>query len=378
MLFTLSPARLYAILVKEFNQLKRDHTTFVIIIAIPLIQLILFGYAINADPKRLPTALIASDYSQFTRTFIDALKNTDYFDFVQTLTNEKQGDKLLASGKVKFVLNIPSDFSRKLVKGEKPQVLLEADATDPTSTRNAVAAANFLQQTVFNDTGVGALNYLKTPNPPFTVNMHLRYNPSGITQYNIVPGLMGIILTMTLVLVTAMAITRERERGTMENLLTMPASPLEVIVGKTLPYIMIGYIQVTLVLFMAYQLFDVPIKGSLLLLLAVSLPFIFSNLFMGIAFSTLAETQLQASQFSMFFFLPSILLSGFAFPFQGMPKWAQFIGNILPLTHFVNITRGIMLKGNGINEIWPDVWPIILFMVIAMVVGVLRYQRTLD
>jgi ABC-2 type transport system permease protein len=373
-----SLARLWAVVVKEFNQFKRDHTTFAMIIGIPLVQILLFGYAINVNPKNLPVAVLSADNSIFTRTLVSKLETTKYFQVTKNINTEAEAEKLLRTGKVQFVLNIPVDFSRKFIRGEQPAVLLEVDAADPASIGNALAAVNALAPTLFDFDLTGSLAYLKPTTPPATINTHLRYNPNQITQYNIVPGLIGIILTMTLVMVTAMIITRERERGTIETLLTTPARPLEVIIGKSLPYVIVGYLQMGLLVIVAKVLFDIPLHGSLFVLIVATLPFILGNLLVGIAFSTIAQTQLQASQMTMFFFLPSLLLSGFAFPFRGMPEWAQWIGQCLPMTHYVNITRGIFLKGNGWIEIWPDLWPILIFMVVATFVGVSRYRQTLD
>lgn len=372
--------RLRALIIKEFCQLKRDYTTFAMIIMIPVIQILIFGYAINNDPKHLPAIVLSSDYSDFTRTYVNGLKNTGYFDVIEVTRDEGVAEKMLATGQVHFIVNIPSDFTRQLIRGQRPALLIEADGTDPTAITNAVAAANAITPTIFNSLLVGSLSDLANTQTPssFELRTHIKYNPSGITQYNVVPGLMGVILTMTLVMVTAMAITRERERGTMENLLSTPVRPVEVIIGKTLPYIVVGYTQAVIILTAAYFLFHVPMHGSLLLLLILTLPFIFANLLVGITFSTVAYTQLQASQMSIFFFLPSIMLSGFIFPFRGMPIWAQWIGQVLPMTHFINITRGVLLKGNGFSYVWPEVWPILLFMFVAVFIGIRRYRQTLD
>lgn len=376
--FGYSWQRLWAILIKEFNQFKRDHTTFALIIGIPVIQILLFGYAININPKNLPLAVLSADHSPFTRTLITRLKNTGYFHFIGYLSSEQEAEKALATRKAQFVLTIPPDFSNRLVRGERPSLLLEIDALDPGSIGSALTAIQTLNPFILDPDLTGPLSGLRPQPMPFTFKTHLRYNPNEITQYSIVPGLIGVILTMTLVTVTAMIITRERERGTMETLLTTPAQPLEVIIGKSLPYIIVGYLQLTLLLLAARILFHIPLYGSLLLLILVTFPFILANLLVGIAFSTMADTQLQASQMSVFFFLPSILLSGFAFPFRGMPEWAQWIGQCLPMTHYVNIARGILLKGNGWPEIWPDLWPILLFLVIAAWIAVTRYRKTLD
>ncbi len=329
-------------------------------------------------PKNLPTAVLAADNSAFGRSLVTALQNSGYFKVVKQIGSEAEADELLTRGEVQFVVTIPQDFSRKLVRGEKPVLLIEADATDPSATGNAVAALAGIGAGALARDLQGSLRYLAKAPDPLEIRVHRRYNPEGVTQYNIVPGLMGVILTMTMVLMTGLAMTRERERGTFENLLATPALPLEVMTGKIVPYILIGLIQVTLVLLGARFIFAVPMQGSLLLLYAVVLLFIAANLTLGITFSSIARNQLQAMQMTFFFFLPSMLLSGFMFPFRGMPDWAQVIGNLLPLTHFLVLVRGIMLKGNGIMVLWPQVWPILAFMLAVIAVGLRFYRSTLD
>ena len=373
-----SLSRWWGIVVKEFIQLKRDRLTFGMIVGIPIIQLLLFGFAINGDPKGLPTAIISADHSEFSRSFVHGMENTGYFRIVRILESEQEGDALLTRGEVQFVVTIPVNFSRKLLRGEKPALLVEADATDPTATGNALAALSQLAQTVLARDLRGGLARLNGSGPPFEVRVQRRYNPEGITQYNIVPALMGVILTMTMVLMTGLAMTRERERGTMENLLATPALPVEVMTGKIVPYIMIGLVQATLIMLAARYIFSVPFLGSVPLLYGIILIFIAANLVLGITFSSIARNQLQAMQMTFFFFLPSILLSGFMFPFRGMPGWAQAIGEILPLTHFVRLVRGILLKGNGWMELWPNVWPLLLFTLAVMAVGLKLYRKTLD
>jgi ABC-2 type transport system permease protein len=370
--------RLWAIVLKEFIQMKRDRVTFGMMVGIPLIQLLLFGFAINTDPKHLPTAIRAADQGPFARTFVAALRQSGYFTLVREAATEAETQELLQLGAVQFVINIPEDFSHKILRGEQPTVLIEADATDPAAVGPAVAATRALADSVLNRDLAGPLARLRARSGPVNFQIHAHYNPENITQYNIVPGLMGVVLTMTMVIITALAITRERERGTMENLLATPARPFEVMVGKILPYIAVGYIQVTLILLAAHFIFQVPMIGSFSLLYAVALLFIAANLAVGITFSTLAQNQLQAVQMAFFFFLPSILLSGFMFPFRGMPEWAQWIGTCLPNTHFLRIVRGILLKGNGPREIAPEIWPLLLFLTVAMLVGVKRYRQTLD
>jgi ABC-2 type transport system permease protein len=373
-----SARRLWAIMVKEFVQMRRDRLTFAMMVAIPILQLVLFGFAINADPRALPTAVLSADPSIYSRTFVYALENTGYFRIVRDVKTEAEAERAMALGTVQFVLTIPANFSRDLARGERPSLLMEADASDPAATSNALAALITLNQTALARDLEGTLSTLQPVAPPFEVRVHRRYNPEGITQYNIVPGLIGTILTMTMVMMTALAMTRERERGTMENLLATPVRPLEVMIGKILPYIVVGYVQVTIILLAAKLLFQVPIVGSLALLSAALILFIAANLAVGFTFSTLARNQLQAMQMAFFFFLPSILLSGFMFPFRGMPDWAQWIGEALPLTHFLRILRGILLKGSGPGEIAPSLWPIALFLLVVTTIALRRYRETLD
>jgi ABC-2 type transport system permease protein len=376
--FSFNFARFVAIVRKEFIQMRRDRLTFAMMFGIPILQLILFGFAINSDPKNLPVAVLASDNSPFARRFIHAMENSGYFQIADHVETEDDARQLLARGEVQFVLNLPSDFSRKLVRGERPAMLVQADATDPSAVSSAVQVMNEISRTAFDRDLAGPLQKLGAQRGPVELRIHLEYNPDRITQYNIVPGLMGVVLTMTMVMITALAVTRERERGTMESLLATPALPLEVMTGKIVPYILVGYVQVTVILLAARILFRVPMVGSLPLLYLCALSFIAATLAVGITISTLVRNQLQAMQMSFFFFLPSLLLSGFMFPFRGMPEWAQVIGQALPLTHFLRVLRGILLKGNGFPDVWPDIWPILAFGLLVMAFGALRYRRTLD
>jgi ABC-2 type transport system permease protein len=373
-----SISRWLGIVGKEFIQLKRDRLTFGMIIGIPVLQLVLFGFAINSDPKHLPTAMLDADRSEFSRSIVAGLRNSDYFEFVGEASDEEHADELLARGAAQFVVTIPTGFSRALVRGERPAVLIEADATDPAATGNAIAAVNNLARTVLARDLVGPLAPLAAGDAPFEVRIHPRYNPEAITQYNIVPGLMGVILTMTMVLMTGLAITRETERGTMENLLATPATALEVMTGKIVPYVAIGLVQVTLVLILARLIFGVPMLGNIVVLYVGVLVFIAANLTLGLMFSSLARNQLQAMQMTFFFFLPSILLSGFMFPFRGMPGWAQAIGEVLPLTHFLRIVRGVLLKGNDLATVAPELWPIAAFMLAVILIGLRVFRSTLD
>ena len=380
-----SLVRWWSVVLKEFLQLRRDRVTFAMMIGIPIMQLFLFGFAINADPKHLLTGVIAADQSEFTRSFLASMRNSDYFDLATTLPDETAGREALAKGQLQFVVTIPPDFTRKLVRGEKPSLLVEADATDPAATGLAVASLSQLVQGVVSKDMKGALSPLAggaggsaSTAPPFDVRIHKLYNPEGITQYNIIPGLMGTILTMTMVMMTGLAMTRERERGTMENLLATPVHPLEVMTGKIVPYIFIGLVQVTIILLMAFFVFQVPFVGSVWMVYVSALLFIVASLTVGITLSSLAQNQLQATQLTFFYFLPNILLSGFMFPFVGMPKWAQVIGNLLPMTYFNRLTRGILLKGNGWFELWPSIWPLMVVTVVVLGVALRFYRKTLD
>ncbi|MHB1199076.1 MAG: ABC transporter permease [Polaromonas sp.] len=371
-------ARVAAIIVKEFQQMLRERLTFAMAIGVPVMQLILFGYAINNDPKGLPTALVAYDNGPLARSLVASVQNTGYFNIVAQPPTEAQAERLLELGKVQFAIVIPPDFSRRLVRSEKPAVLVSVDATDPAAASNAIAALGQVTPLALAHDLKGTLAGLQPREPPFELRIHRRYNPEGLTRYNIVPGLIGTILTMTMVMLTSLAMTRERERGTMENLLATPVRPFEVMVGKITPYIIIGYVQLSVIIVAAIVLFGVPILGSLTLLMAVIGLFMLANLGVGFTFSTLASNQLQAMQMTFFFFLPSILLSGFMFPFRGMPQWAQWLGEMLPLTHLLRAVRAIMLKGATLSEIIPNLWPMALFLLVVGGIALKRYRQTLD
>ncbi len=359
--------------------MRRDGVTLRLVIALPLMQLILFGYAINGDPKHLPTAIVAADASEFSRSLIEGMKNSRYFEITRRLTSELEGDRLLAEGRVKFLVVIPPDFDRKLIRGEKPVVLVAADATDPSATGNAIASlSQIAQRTVGRDLIGVAARSGSFASPPLEVRVQARYNPDGITQYNTVPGLLAVVLSLSCTILTSIAVTKERERGTLENLLATPVRPLELMAGKVLPYVVVGYVQAFFCLGLARVLFGVPFEGSILLLMVMTGVFILASLAVGFTFSTLAQTQMQAMQMSQFFFLPGMLLSGFMFPFEGMPKFAQWIGSVLPMTHFLRIVRGIMLKGNGLFDVLPHFWPLAAFTLAAVLLALARYRQTLD
>src|SRR4030095_5365083 len=359
--FSFSMARTVAIFVKEFQQMLRDRLTFAMAIGVPILQLVLFGYAINTDPKGLPTTIVSYDSGPLARSLVAALQNTGYFRITRQSASEGEAEALLETGDVQFMVAIPPDFSRRVVRGERPALLVAVDATDPSASGNALAALGQVAQQALRADLVGPLARLQPGEPPFELRVHRRYNPEGLSRYNIVPGLIGTILTMTMVMLTGLAMTRERERGTMENLLATPVRPVEVMIGKILPYIVMGYIQLGVILVAALLLFEVPMEGSLLLLMGMIGIFMLANLAVGVTFLTLGANHLQAMQMTFFFFLPSILLSGFMFPFRGMPVWAQWIGEVLPLTHFLRIVRGILLKGNVTAQLLPELWPMLLF-----------------
>jgi ABC-2 type transport system permease protein len=371
-------ARMAAVFIKEFQQMMRDRLTFGMAVGVPILQLVLFGYAINTDPKGLPTALVAADTGPLAGSIVATLQNTGYFRIVHQGTSEAEAEKLLESGKVQFLVVIPPQFTRQLVRGERPALLVAVDATDPSASGNALAALNAAAVQSLQRDLAGPLQRLRQGPAPYEVIVHRRYNPEGLSRYNIVPGLIGTILTMTMVMLTSLAMTRERERGTMENLLATPVLPAEVMAGKILPYVVIGYVQLGVILGAAWLLFDVPLVGSFTLLMAMIGVFIVANLGVGFTFSTLARNQLQAMQMTFFFFLPSMLLSGFMFPFRAMPQWAQWLGELLPLTHFLRIVRGIMLKGNTAGLLLPELWPMLAFMAVAGFIALKRYRQTLD
>ncbi|MGE4527762.1 MAG: ABC transporter permease [Rhodospirillaceae bacterium] len=373
-----SCARLLAMISKEFVQIRRDPPTFGMMVGIPLIQLMLFGFAINSDPKHLPTAVRDADAGSVGRAVIAAMQASQYFHVTLIPDTEAAVEDAFAHGDAQFVVTVPADFSRRVLRGERPALLVEADATDPAATANALSALDRLSAAAAARELTGPFAKLKQGEAPFEMRVHRRYNPEGETTFNIVPGLMGVVLTMTMVIMTCLAVTRERERGTMETLLAMPLSPFEVMLGKILPYVAIGYLQVVFILAAAKLIFAVPMMGSLALLSAVTVVFISANLAVGYTFSTVAANQLQAVQMGFFFFLPSIMLSGFMFPFRGMPEWAQVIGEALPLTHFLRIVRGILLKGSGWGAIAPDLAAIAAFLFVAGFIAVRRYRMTLD
>jgi len=366
--------RTWAMLLKEFIQLKRDRVSFAMIIMIPLIQLLLFGYAINTNPRHLPTAVLLQESSDVGRSILRALENTQYFKVTHIVRDEAEFNRLLAKGAVLFAIEIPAGFERDLRRGDRPAILVASDATDPVASGSALAALNGVLQTALRyDHGIP-----ETVMAPFEFRTHARYNPAAETSLNIVPGLVGTILTMTMLIFTALSVTREIERGTMESLLSMPIRPVEIMLGKIVPYIMVGFIQAALILSIGILLFGVPLLGSLTLLAMLSTLFITANLAIGYTFSTLAQNQLQAMQMSLMFFLPNILLSGFMFPFAGMPVWAQWIGEALPLTHYLRIVRSIMLKGATLPDLYFDTAALTGLMLFAMAVAVTRFRRTLD
>ncbi len=370
--------RLYAVVVKEFLQLMRDRPTLGMIVGIPLIQLTLFGFAINTDPKHLPTALIVQDDGPLARSVVSALRATDYFAIKHAARDAAEADRMIRANEAQFIIEIPPDFDRRLVHGERPAVLLIADATDPTGTVGAVAGANGAMTRALRRELTGPLAFLAQGPAPFELRIQERYNPAGEARRNIVPGLIGTILTMTMLIYTSISVTKEIERGTMEALLSMPVRPVEIMLGKILPYVAVGAVQMAIVLVVATAFFRVPIVGSLATLVPLTLLFIVANLSMGYTFSTIAANQMQAFQMSFMFFLPSMLLSGFLFPFRGMPDWAQDLGSLLPLTHYLRIVRSVMLKGSNFSELSGDAGALALFTLAAMTLAIMRFRQTLD
>lgn len=370
--------RIWAVFLKELTQTRRDRLTFAMMFGIPIIQLTLFGFAINTDPKNLPTAVLVQEQSPIIRTLLEGMKNSDYFDFVIETEDVRESDELLARGDVAFVITFPSGFTEKFIRGERPQILIEADASDPAASSGALGNAQTIFSQALRNELDGALRYLAPEPNAFELIIHAKYNPEGITQYNIVPGLLGVILTMTLVMITGMTLTRETERGNLENILALPAKPMEVMIGKIIPFLLVASVQTVVILGAAKIIFGVPFVGSIWILILGILIFVIANLVLGITFSTFAKTQMQAMQLTIFFFMPSLLLSGFMFPFRGMPVWAQTIGEFLPLTHFLRVVRGVMLKGVSIQEVQTPLLAMTAFTVLVFALAMLRYRRTLD
>jgi len=371
-------SRLAALLIKEFIQMRRDRITFAMMLGVPLMQLVLFGYAINNDPKSLPAALVATSNDNYTRAIVSALQMTGYYRFEHVVRSEAEAEALMASGEVAFLVTIPADFAKRVESGNHPRILIEADATDPAVASGAISTLGTVaERALLRERGTQA-EAAERAGSQLEVVVHRRYNPEGISQYNIVPGLLGVILQMTMVMMTSIALTRETERGTMENLLAMPASPVEIMLGKVLPYLVVGAVQVVVVLVASKLLFAIPFQGSLALLLSAILVFVLALVLLGYTISTVARTQMQALQLTFFFFLPSLLLSGFMFPYRGMPEWAQALGEIFPLTHFLRITRAVMLKGADFAAIGGEVAALGFFVVLFAGLALLRFRRTLD
>ena len=373
-----SATRVFAVMIKEFKQLSRDRLTYAMMLAMPVVQLLLFGYAINSEPRHLPTALLVQEDTIFARSITSALRNSAYFDLTAQARTPAELDDMIRRGEVQFAVTIPGDFTRRVVRGDQAQMLVEVDATDPAATGPALAALAALPTQALGADLTGALAPRAAAAPPFEVVVHRRYNPEAITSYNIVPGLLGVILSMTLVMMTALSVTREAERGTMESLLATPVEPIEVMVGKLAPYVAVGLIQTAIILLLARFLFDVPMQGGWLGLSLGAALFIIGSLALGFLMSTLAKTQLQAMQMSIFYILPSILLSGFMFPFRGMPAWAQALGEVLPVTHFLRVVRGALLKGQGLEDMWRELLALTAFVCVVTALAMARYRRTLD
>jgi ABC-2 type transport system permease protein len=376
--FELSWARVLAVFLKELVQMRRDRMTFAIMLSMPIMQLVLFGYAINTDPRHLPAAIEMREDGPMTRAFLASLRASSFVDIVAVVTRAEDGEALLRSGQASFLIAIPEGFEQRLVRGERPQILIAADASDPIAAGGAVGAIEAIARTAFAPEFEGALAHLARPPPAYDIVVHRRYNPAGVTAFNIVPALLGLILMMTMTMITSIALTREVERGTMENLLATPVRPLEVMIGKTTPYIFVGAVQVAIVMAVSNLLFHIPFTGSVSAFLLAVVLYLFANLLLGYLISTITRTQMQAMQATFFVFMPSFLLSGFMFPFRAMPGWAQAIGETLPITHFLRIVREVVLKGAGLSDIAADLAPLALIALTLASLALLRFRRTLD
>jgi ABC-2 type transport system permease protein len=373
-----SLARFGAVLAKEFIQMRRDRLTFGMMVGIPIVQLILFGFAINTDPHNLPTLVEMADDGPVVRAVLSGMETSDYFDFQGIVYGPEDGDKALRDGRANFVVVIPPDFERDVVRGLSPELLVSADGSDPIAVGTAVGALAGIVEVAVSQTLQGPLASVAGSPAPFSVVVHRQFNPESESSVNTVPGLLAVILSMTMTLITAVAIVRETERGTMETLIATPVNPLEVMLGKILPYVFVGYIQTGVFLVAAEILFEVPFIGSGWAFFVGFNIYVIVNLALGFLISTLVRTQMQAMQLSFFTILPTILLSGFMFPFAGMPGWAQAIGTAVPATHYLRIVRKVMLKGADMSDIAPDLRAIAVIGVVIVTISLLRYRQTLD
>ena len=364
----MSLSRLLAITKKEVRQLRRDRLTFGMIVGIPVIQMLLFGYAINTDVRNLRTAVANQAGTHLSRQFVAELRETQVVDIVEFVDSPVVLEERLRMGEVSVGVVIPADFDRRVIDPDRPAVHLLVDGSDPTIANIAIQLRNMPIKFDTSTTALRSNNIEVRPN----------YNPERRTPVNIIPGLMGVILTLTMMLFTAVAIVRERERGNLELLINTPVSSAELMVGKVLPYIVIGMIQLALILVVGDALFQVPMRGSVLDLYLASGAFIAANLALGLVISTVAKTQFQAMQMTFCVLMPSILLSGFVFPFDGMPKFAQYLGEILPVTHYIRLTRGIMLREAALLELYPELIALGVFTLVAMTLAALRFTKRLD
>lgn len=369
--------RFGAVLYKEFIQMRRDRVTFGMMIGLPLIQLFLFGFAINADPHHLPTLVELGDNGPLSRAVIAGMQQSDYFDFRGQVAGSAEGEEALRRGAANFVVVIPQNFERDVVRGRAPEILIAADASDPSAVGGAAGALAGIINVAVGQVLTGPLASA-TGAPPFSIAVHREYNPEGKTSTNIVPGLLAIILSMTMVMITAVAIVKETERGTMEMLIATPVKPFEVMLGKILPYVFVGYVQTIVFLISASVIFHVPFEGSWFAFFLGFNLFIVVNLALGFLISTAARNQMQAMQLSFFTILPSILLSGFMFPFAGMPGWAQFLGQGVPATHFLRVIRAVMLKGGDVSDVGGECLALSIILVVISLIAMLRYRQTLD
>lgn len=372
--------RIFGLIRKEFIIISNDRGTIAMLIVLPIMLLILFGFAIRLDPKHLPTAIISYDHTPLIRSFISNLEASQYFKITDTSNNERKKNEEFASGRISISITIPQNFTREYVRGENPQMLVEIDGSDPGSSATALGNVQPILNQAIKQFSKNGLGFRARNQSSRDVNLviHRLYNESNLSEYNIIPGLIGVLLTLTMVMLTSTAITSEKESGTMEMLLSTPLKSTEIILGKVVPYVLLGYLQLTSVLIFGKLLINLPIEGSLFLLYLAAAPFIIANLMVGMIFSTIAKTPMQSMQLSVFFQLPSMFLSGYIFSFFGMPLWARAIGYCLPMTYFMRIARGILLKANSFAQIVPNIIPIIFICLILIFVTGKIFKTKLD